>query len=59
MALPRVMVVLSDLAWWRARRAERAVEGRKTALAMFSFGVISLTEASKTVLCSINCWRVY
>ena len=39
MALPRVMVVLSGLAWLRARRVERAVDGRRNALAMVTVDV--------------------
>ena len=54
-ALPRVMVVLSGWAWCRARRVERAVEGRRSALAMFNFGMMWLAEAFRIVLCSIDC----
>lgn len=38
-ALPRVKVVLAGLAWERARKAERAVEGRRSVLDMVEWSI--------------------
>jgi len=38
-ALPRVKVVLAGLAWERARKAERAVEGRRRVLDMVEWSI--------------------
>lgn len=43
-ALPRVKVVLADLAWERARKAERAVEGRRRVLDMVGWSTEYLIE---------------